>query len=244
MIEACVNERNGRARRAVLGNVAGVCRTYNESAMAAIDIDLNQLPIPDWGLRCPECRYPLVGLPTHRCPECGTAFEMADVVKPWHRLREPRFTGHELPLPDFGLSCRACGRPLAGAPTRRCPHCGVAFEPEAVRPHRRWFLIDEALCGDVPLAGLESLLAAERVPYTRAHGKLLSEIYGVTQTIGSRLLVPREFFFELLWLIRRAAEDIERVRQQPGEEWICPRCGEVVPDHFDVCWNCEYRRPG
>ena len=25
-----------------------------------MDIDLNQLPIPDWGLICPRCRYPLL----------------------------------------------------------------------------------------------------------------------------------------------------------------------------------------
>ena len=71
--------------------------------MVLMDIDLNTLPIPDWGLICPKCRYPLVGLPAHRCPECGTEFDMADVVQTWHRLRDPRFTGHELPLPDFGL---------------------------------------------------------------------------------------------------------------------------------------------
>jgi len=212
--------------------------------MAAIDIDLNRLPIPDWGLRCPKCRYPLVGLPEHRCPECGGAFRMEEVVKPWHRLREPRFTGHELPLPDFGLRCRACGQPLAGASARRCPACGAPFDPEAIRPRRHWFLVDQELCGEVPLAGLEALLAAERVPYTRAHGKLLSEIYGVTQPIGSRLLVPREFFFELLWLIRRASAEIARVRQEPPQEWVCPGCGEAVPGHFELCWNCQSRRAG
>jgi hypothetical protein len=207
-----------------------------------MEIDLDRLPIPDWGLRCPTCRYPLQGLPSHRCPECGTAFDISQVVKSWHRLREPRFNGHELPLPDFGLRCRACDQPLAGAPARQCPHCGVAFDPEDYLPHRTWFLVDQPMCGELPLAGLESLLAAEHVPFTRARGKLVAEIYGVTQIIGARLLVPREFFFELKWLIRRATEDLERVRSEPGEEWICPSCGESVPHHFDVCWNCETPR--
>jgi predicted amidophosphoribosyltransferase len=207
-----------------------------------MEIDLNCLPIPDWDVDCPKCRYPLRGLPSHRCPECGTKFDMAEVVKPWHRLRDPRFTGHELPFPDFGLRCGACQQPLAGAPTRHCPSCQAEFAPEAIRPHRQWFIIDQEMCGAVPLAGLEALLAVERVPYTRAHRKALAEIYGVTEIIGSRLLVPREFFFEVLWLIQRAAQEIERVRAQPESYWTCPECGEEVPAHFDLCWNCEAPR--
>ena len=210
--------------------------------MNTMEIDLNRLPIPDWGVLCSKCRYPLVGLPLHRCPECGTQFEMAELVKPWHRLRDPRFTGHELPLPDFGLLCHACQQPLAGGATFRCPSCGVGFDPEAIRPHRKWFLIDQVTCGDVALAGFEALLGTERVPYVRARGKFLAEIYGVNQIIGSPLLVPREFFFEVMWLIRQAAQEIQRVRQQPGKEWTCPNCGENVPGHFDVCWNCETPR--
>lgn len=210
--------------------------------METMEIDLNGLPIPDWGLECPQCRYPLVGLPLHRCPECGTEFDMAEIVKPWHRVRDPRFTGHELPLPDFGLLCRACQQPLAGAPTRQCPGCGAEFDPEAIRPYRQWFLVDQAMCGEVALVGLETLLAVERVPHTRAHRKALAEIYGVTDMVGSRLLVPREFFFEVLWLIRQAALDIQRIREHPGEQWTCSNCGESVPAHFDVCWNCESPR--
>ena len=22
-------------------------------------------------------------------------------------------------------------------------------------------------------------------------------------------------------------------------EWLCPSCGEKVPNNFDVCWNCQ-----
>ncbi len=209
-----------------------------------MEVDLNCLPIPDWGLYCPKCRYSLRGLPSHRCPECGTEFDMADIVKPWHRLREPRFTGRELPFPDFGLRCRSCQQPLAGARTRHCPGCRLAFDPDAIRPSRAWFVVDQVMCGEVPLAGLEALLAVEHVPYTRAHRKAVAEIYGVTQIIGSRLLVPAEFFFELLWLIQRAGQEIERVRAQPKSYWICPNCDEHVPAHFDVCWNCETPRDG
>ena len=207
-----------------------------------MDIDLNVLPIPDWGLECPRCRYALVGLPSHRCPECGTSLEMADVVKPWHRLREPRFTGHELPLPDFGLLCQACGRALVGARGRECPDCGVGFDPETVRPRQAWFVVDQFLCGEVSLAGLEPLLITERVPHMRAVGKLLEEICGIRQVVGSRLLVPNEFYFEFLWLLRKTAKEVEQVRQEPGAPWTCPNCGEEVPGHFSVCWNCETER--
>jgi len=214
--------------------------------MAAMDIDLYRLPIPDWGLHCPSCRYPLQGLPSHRCPECGTRFDVSEVVKPWHRLRDPRFTGRELPFPDFGLKCRSCNQPLAGAKTRHCPHCDTPFEPaEFLLTRRDWFVVDQHLCGDVPLAGLEVLLAHERVPYTRHHNKLLREIYGGTQIIGARLLVPTEFFFEVLWLIRSTALDMEQARQHADDAgWTCPNCDEEVPAHFDVCWNCETRRDG
>ena len=208
-----------------------------------MEIDLNQLPIPDWGVECPRCRYPLLGLPSHRCPECGLSFDMSDVVKPWHRLRDPHFTGQELPLPDFGLCCRKCQNPLAGARSRACRSCSEPFDPELIRPRRSWFIVDESLGGDVALAGLEILFSAERVPFARAPGKLLREIYGGGDIIGSRLLVPREFYFEVLWLIRRAALDMQRVREHPEPDWTCPQCREEVPGHFDLCWNCESPRP-
>jgi hypothetical protein len=34
-------------------------------------------------LKCPKCGYPLANLPTRTCPECGSAFEPAAVLK-WH----------------------------------------------------------------------------------------------------------------------------------------------------------------
>ena len=29
----------------------------------------------------------------------------------------------------------------------------------------------------------------------------------------------------------------------PGTDWPCPKCGEIVPGNFDVCWNCSAARP-
>ncbi len=206
-------------------------------------IDIDQLPIPDWGLVCPRCSYPLRGLPEHRCPECGLAFHMENVVKPWHRLRPPRFTGDELPLPDFDLRCRDCDRPLAGARTRTCPHCGGAFSPDDFRPRREWFVVDQAFAHDLALAGVETLLANERVPFTRATGKALADIYGTAPIVGSPLLVSTEFYFEVRWLLQRARDHVEHLRDDPPADWACPHCGEPVPGHFDVCWKCQTPRP-
>jgi hypothetical protein len=40
--------------------------------------------------------------------------------------------------------------------------------------------------------------------------------------------------------IRRAVHsgDLE-----DGPEWNCPSCGELVPENFGICWNCEAVRP-
>ncbi len=29
-----------------------------------------------------------------------------------------------------------------------------------------------------------------------------------------------------------------------ADKWTCPRCGELVPPTFDVCWKCQATRPG
>ncbi|GAG47044.1 unnamed protein product, partial [marine sediment metagenome] len=61
----------------------------------------------------------------------------------------------------------------------------------------------------------------------------------------TRLRVPSEFYFEVLWLIRRAREEMEAVRAAgESRRWRCPRCGEENPGHFEVCWNCEGVKSG
>lgn len=47
-----------------------------------MSFDLYALPTPDLGLRCMTCGYPLAKLPSHRCPECGNAFDFEDFVPP------------------------------------------------------------------------------------------------------------------------------------------------------------------
>lgn len=205
-----------------------------------MSVDVHQLPIPDWGLNCPKCRYPLRGLPSHRCPECGNDLDIPSLIGTWTCLRDPRFTGTEVPLPDFGLTCGSCDAELAGATSLACPSCGRPFDPGLVRPHGKWFILDAGLCGPLPIPGVQAMLAAESVPYTPVQEKSVAEIYGGHSILFTRLRVPSEFYFDVLWLLQRAKREMAEARAAAGtEEWTCSRCGEANPGHFEVCWNCE-----
>jgi hypothetical protein len=208
-----------------------------------VDIDLGQLPIPDWGLVCPKCSYPLQGLPSHRCPECGQSLDIAELVQSWTRLREPRFTGRELPLPDFGLNCAACGRPLAGAREHRCPACQAGFDWSALRPPKEWFVLGAESCGDLPIPGVQALLAAELVPHFPVTEKTVGEVYGGQSMTVGRLRVASEFYFEVLWLLQQARAEMRAARAAGWHRrWRCPGCGELNPGHFEICWNCQNER--
>lgn len=218
------------------------CISGRKPYNAGMEIDLYQLPIPDWGVLCPQCSYPLVGLPAHRCPECGLKFDMGEVVQSWHRLRPPRFTGQEDPFPDFGMDCTRCRRPLAGARGFACPHCDTRFDPESRRPRRDWHPINDDLYGGVSAATLAPILAAEKVPYMFAENNVIRDVFGVTNVTDARLLIPNEFYFDTLWLIQRSVVELRSRRGKAGASWRCPRCSEKVPGHFEVCWNCQAPR--
>ena len=32
--------------------------------------------------------------------------------------------------------------------------------------------------------------------------------------------------------------DAQDAGASPHPDWLCPGCGESVPQHFAVCWNC------
>jgi predicted RNA-binding Zn-ribbon protein involved in translation (DUF1610 family) len=182
-------------------------------------------------------------LPTHRCPECGQTLVIEELIGPWTRLRDPRFTGHELPLPDFGLLCRACQRPLAGATDFTCPACGAAFDPETWRPRRTWFILDAELCGPLPVPGVQALLAAESVPHFPMLEMTVGEIYGGQSIMVNRLRVASEFYFEVRWLLAQARQELAAVRAAGAVgAWRCARCGEDNPAHFELCWNCQAPR--
>lgn len=207
--------------------------------------DLNRLPIPDWDLTCPRCGYALRFLPQHRCPECGDAFDMQDIVRTWVRVREPRFRGDELPVPDFGLTCAHCGDDLAGASTCQCPKCGEPFDLPARRPVKSWFVVEPVMFGKLQLSLVEHLLESDRVPFVLLDSKTVGELYMGGQTVGRKLTVSSEFYFDLRHLLRRTLHEIEQERQAgEGREWHCRSCGEEIPGHFDICWNCQTERMG
>ncbi len=214
-------------------------RGYN----SGVEIALNQLPVPDWDLVCPQCSYPLRGLPEHRCPECGAALDIATIVKPWNRLRPPRFTGAERPLPDYGLHCGTCARPLAGAPGNDCPACHAPFDLEALRPLQEWFVLDGTMCQPLPVPGVQGLLLAEYVPHYPVGERSATELYTGHGSLYDRLRVAREFYFEVLWLIERTRRELEEARSNPRPAWHCGACGERNPGNFELCWNCEAARP-
>lgn len=205
-------------------------------------VDINQLPIPDWQVHCPHCNYDLRGLPNHRCPECGGAFEMAELVKPWTRLRPPRFTGTERPLPDFGLKCAGCAAPLAGATGDACGVCGRAFDLEPVRPRDAWFLVDPAEHPGLLTPAVEMLLHEEQIPYVPTNQRSPMEIYVGSNPLAGRLHVASEFRFEFLWLIAQTRAELAARAAAAATEWSCAACREPVPGSFDACWNCGAER--
>lgn len=201
-----------------------------------MEIDLHQLPIPDWNLHCPQCNYPLRGLSKHRCPECGNAFEIEELIQTWTRLREPRWSGMELPFPDFGLHCGSCREPLAGATHRACPACNTAFDPAAFVPREDWCALERNVYGALTSLGVAALLLQEYVPYLMVNGQSPGETFlGLSRPPAVR--IPREFFLEALWLLRRAAEQLTAVKSQP--RWICALCASPNPANFDLCWKCD-----
>ena len=204
-----------------------------------MDIDLWHLPIPDWELSCPGCRYALCGLPSHRCPECGLELDMPALVKTWTRLREPRWTGRELPIPDYGLTCSGCDDDLEGWESFACRGCGRVVSLEKFRPTATWFAIEPAMTGALLLPLIEGLLADQLIPFLTRDDKSLADIFFGGRTIGTKVLVASEFYFEFRCLMRREQRRVEAGRKIIGSErWRCPKCGSRVPGNFEVCWKC------
>ena len=210
----------------------------------AVELDLDPLPIPNWDLRCPTCDYILNGLPLHRCPECGTEFNIRSIIPTSAGLRDPRFSGEELPFPDFGLTCAKCGYPLAGTRERRCPSCFEPFDPQVIKPADGWFTIEPWMCQGVPIDVVGAVLDAEYVPYT------VHEHRSAVGFAWSSISVARDFIFDLLYVIRqRVSESATPGTGSPADSaeakpWNCESCSQQNPAHFAVCWNCQTARGG
>ena len=51
----------------------------------------------------------------------------------------PKTRADDQPLPYAGMTCPACRYNLTGTTTRRCPECGEAFDPRALRSKASWW---------------------------------------------------------------------------------------------------------
>ena len=204
-----------------------------------MEIDLYQLPIPDWGLVCPTCSYLLNGLPSHRCPECGTEFDIQDIIPTWARLRDPHLTGLELPFPDLGLLCAQCAEPLAGARRRACPRCREPFDPAAMRPSNEWFVVEPWMRQGVPVEIVGLILEGAHVPYSAR------ERHNAFVNVPPVLSVTSEFYYEFLHLMRQQGQrEGRKADEAEAAPWTCPTCGEENVGHFEVCWSCQTQRNG
>lgn len=201
-------------------------------------VDIRQLPIPDWKLECPQCDAPLAGATAHKCPACNVAFDIADVIQPWHQLRTPTFRGDESPLPDFGWQCRSCEKPLAGAAGEQCPHCAEAFARESFVPQGAWVTLQETHTHGLATEHVARLLGREFIPYQRESDLRAIDIYmGGSRT---KILVPREFFFDATHALAAEAKRVAALGEAP--KWNCAACGDANPATFEICWKCGAER--
>lgn len=203
-------------------------------------VDPMTLPIPEaCDLVCPRCRYPLRGLPSHVCPECGLTLDIPALTRSWTRWRLPRITGHESPLPDIGLVCARCQTPLAGSAGGRCGACGEPFDIESHRPNKAWAPLDPSSRFGLAAPVVEMLLASEQIPYVAGENKTALEHYMGTPAGTGRLLIARDFYFEALALLAATRREMDTQR---GAPWRCAKCGEESPGDFEVCWSCGAER--
>ncbi len=208
--------------------------------MTQDDVDIHALPVPDFGLTCPRCNYALVGLPEHRCPECGSAFDIEDLIRPYTALRPPEINGRELPVPDLGFSCPDCDALLDGASTHECPTCGRPFDMADFCPSGRW-VVAFSSPDSVKMTCAEMVLRQHLVPILYGDDELRKTFGALGATrFGPRIEVPRAFYFEARLILRRETARAEAVHADglAEQEVDCPKCGEGNPATFEVCWNC------
>lgn len=98
--------------------------------------------VPESRPPCPKCKYPMKGIQSRRCPECGFN------TRP-KRERSP---------------CRSCGYALAGLTARECPECGTinTLLPRRETPLQTLSNSNNQKCGAASLVFLAaaSLIAA------------------------------------------------------------------------------------
>jgi len=186
-------------------------------------------------------------------PEAGATAEERALVAPPGR---PFFTGRELPIPDFGWHCTDCGYELRALSRHLCPECGTPFDPEALLGNEP----SVSLCpvsSEVERAVVKSVLDARRIPHRFEATDTLGDTLKMrlpSETKLGLVKVPREFYFDAVFWLRRATEAEPSAAtcagcassesdEEEGPDWTCPNCEESVPAGFDMCWNCCGTRP-
>ena len=163
---------------------------------------------------------------------------MEQIVRSWHRVRDPRYTGGELPVPGFGLTCSQCGVELTGAARHICPTCGLDFDLTLLAPSTKWFQVDRYLSAGLPQQVVIGLLDEAYVPYVVSHERGVLEIVG--GPAPPRLRVVGEFYFDFLFLVTQESKRLAQRRSgAQNHTWTCTNCGEDNPGSFDVCWSCQ-----
>jgi hypothetical protein len=201
--------------------------------------EYKQLPIPNWlELECPRCSYPLQGLPRHRCAECGFDFNIDLLMNDDVPRRPPELTPETRPVPELGLSCGTCGESLTGAMGHTCPACQAPFDLNDAIDRAKWSVL-LVRPSQQEASALSLVLRNEGIPF-RYGQQPLATIMGMNSIgRGGHLKVRRDYFLDALHLLATHLGN----NSQNDAEWICPRCEEHVPAHFDICWNCNSTRP-
>ena len=157
----------------------------------------------------------------------------------WSNLPPPRFTGKELPIPDFGLACAECGEPLAGWHKFDCPECATPADLPATVPDRPFVRAYRSpRLEQVRMAKL--ILDTNHVPNRLGNESLqmaMGELPFVQ--ISSEVLVPNSHYFDALYTLHH---DWPESGAASADEWTCHECGEICPGTFEVCWNCSAER--
>ncbi len=65
-------------------------------------------------------------------------------------------------------------------------------------------------------------------------GSVLTALCPLPQFFPTLSVLRDEDYSEAMTILRSLRE----AGPVPLADWLCPRCGESVPGHFTVCWNC------